>query len=182
MQTFTAKTEYFGHEDVNSPLYEDWNLLLNNHFSSIPINSESNYSKNNFFEFTNGNVTIRKNINAEHSIVHQYIKSESLSDVRTRLMTSLFGHTNLARAELSDVQLTKHTVRRLSEEKVAALRLKISAIPVENLSFYELEEKDTFVMADRTRPSLSGMKRGRPTLKSGDSHSSSSIPFARYTS
>ena len=156
-------------------------MLLNNHFSPIPNDSDNNYSKNDFFEFTNGNVTIRKNINAEQSIVHQYIKNESLCDVRTRLMTSLFGHTNLARAELSDVQLTKHTVRRLTEEKVAALRLKISTIPVENLSYYELEEKDTFVLADRTRPSLSGMKRGRPTLKSSDSHSSSSLPFARYT-
>ena len=99
-----------------------------------------------------------------------------MSNVRTRLLTSLFGHTNLESAEISDLQLPKHAIKRLDEKIIAGLRLKIPTIPVENLGYYESEEKDTVEVADRTRPTLSGVKRGRATLKSSTSNSSNDTP------
>jgi hypothetical protein len=151
-------------------------LLLKSYFLPIPINFENNcFQKKNFFEFSEGVVTVRKNISAEHSFVHQYIKNESVSNVRTRLLTSLFGHTNLESAEISDLQLPKHAVKRLDEKILTGLRLKIPTIPLENLGYYESEEKDTVELADRSRPTLSGVKRGRPTLKSSASNSSNTL-------
>lgn len=152
-------------------------MLFKSLFLPIPINFENNcFQKKNFFEFSEGNVTVRKNINAEHSFVHQYIRNESLSNVRTRLLTSLFGHTNLESAEISDLQLPKRAVKHLDEKILAGLRLKIPTIPVENLGYYESEGKDTAELADRSRPTLTGVKRGRPTLKSSTSTSSNNTP------
>ena len=95
-----------------------------------------------------------------------------MSNVRTRLLTSLFGHTNLESAEISDLQLPKHAVKRLDEKVLAGLRLKIPSIPVEHLRYYESEEKDIVEVADQSRPTITGVKRGRPTLKSSTSNSS----------
>jgi hypothetical protein len=70
-----------------------WKALLEGHMKPIPAVADGGYTSRHFFEFENGQVTMRSTISSEDStaVTHVYIRPEDLDATRSSLLAGISG-------------------------------------------------------------------------------------------
>ena len=59
LQVSSIEAEFFDHRNNGIPFYEGWDGLLKAFFKPIPTIPNGGYTRGHFFEFFEGNVTMR---------------------------------------------------------------------------------------------------------------------------
>ena len=125
-------------DQKDNAFFEGWGDLLNSHFASIPALEGGGYTKNHFFEFSEGIVTMRHLTSSDTSYEHRYIMPGSATITVKSISAILFGDrdASLQNMTLFDVKLPKHAGKQLAETKVLSMSQKYFSIPHEYRSYY----------------------------------------------
>ena len=136
---------------------------------------DNGYTKNHFFEFSSGEVSIRNLVSDEVKHVHKYIPYEFLNSVRKTIISSILERgVRVENCSISDMILERHPVSLFPESKIKSLQEKYFSIPVEFLSYYPnnsiklitplLENGENSTPVDETE-SLKRKRIGRPSME-----------------
>lgn len=135
---------------------------------------EKGYSRYHFFEFANGEVSIRNIVTDEVRHVHKYFAFHLLKSKRTAILSEIIGNVQFNECTLADVTLQRHPVSEFPASKINSLKEKYFSIPAEYLKYYPLvDDLNPINVTPSDRASmraieaLGGSKRkrvGRPSM------------------
>lgn len=148
-----------------------WEKILADNLISIK-GIDNGYTKNHFFEFSNGEVSIRNLVTDKIKHVHKYLPYEFLNTVRKTILSSILERgVRVENCSIRDMILERHPVSIFPESKLKSLQEKYFSIPVEFVSYYpkasenvEKLEDDVPLMLDGNE-SLKRKRVGRPSIE-----------------
>ena len=132
----TVNSIFIDHRDPQRPVYENWEKL----FGGLQnISSKVGFTKYYFFEFENGILTMRRNIDSplEESVQHVYC--EDPEETRKQLMRDLFNATDMNEVNIDSVSLSilkRAPAVELTASKIVSMSKKLSMIPSKYLHYY----------------------------------------------
>lgn len=127
--------EFIDHNDDTRQIYMGWEKILKDQFVPIPA-IDNGYTKNHFYEFSDGQVSIRHLVGSEIKHVHDYLIKGSEGIIKRRILQSLIGNTSLEKATFDSIILNRHPVIEFPKSKVSSLAEKYFSIPEDKLSYY----------------------------------------------
>ena len=145
----TVKAEFIDHNNPLRNIYSGWEKILKDQFIPIPA-VDNGYTKNHFFEFADGQVSIRHIVGSEIKYVHDYVQKGCLNTIKKRILNSLIGDISLSKATMDDIILLRHPVSDFPQSKVSSLAEKYFSIPEDKLFYYPPMTKDS-VKKDQER-------------------------------
>lgn len=131
----TVKGEFIDHNDPMRNIYSGWEKVLKDQFIPIP-SIDNGYTKNHFFEFCDGQVSIRHIVGSEIKYVHNYVLNSSLNTIRKRILQSIIGNVSLSKATIDDIILPRHPISEFPQSKISSLTEKYFSIPEDKLYYY----------------------------------------------
>lgn len=98
---------------------------------------DKGYSKCHFFEFADGEVSIR-NIITDPDVrhVHEYVPSGMVRIVKDSILRKIMGQDSLQNCTFGSMTLNRHPVSTFPATKIASLSGKYFSIPTEYLYYY----------------------------------------------
>lgn len=76
----TVNAEFIDHTDPDRYIYTGWEKFLKHQFIPIP-QLDNGYTKNYFYEFADGQVSIRHLVGSEIKYVHDYVTKGTRSTI-----------------------------------------------------------------------------------------------------
>ena len=136
MNTISTVTgEFLDHNDPCRLLFTGWERILKEHFIPIPA-IENGYTKNHFYEFADGQVTMRQTVGSEVKYVHNYVAEGTNRIIKNSVLSKILGSVTLENATFQDIILPRHPVGNFPQSKVISLSEKYFTIPEEMLYYY----------------------------------------------
>jgi histidinol phosphatase-like PHP family hydrolase len=80
----TVNAEFIDHTDPDRYIYTGWEKLLKEQLAPIP-QLGTGYTKNHFYEFADGQVSIRHIVGSEIKYVHNYIIKGTESTIKKKI-------------------------------------------------------------------------------------------------
>lgn len=157
--------EFLDHNDPGRLLFIGWDKLLKEHLSPIP-SIEHGYTKNHFFEFADGQVSMRHIVGSEVKYVHNYVQEGMGRIVRNSILSKIIGNVRLENANLSDMILPQHPVGIFPPSKIGSLTEKYFTIPADKLSYYPSLADLGAVNGTPLGPTLMANTRATETVES----------------
>ena len=102
----------------------------------IPPIKDGGYTKGHFYEFAEGQVTMRDSITSDIYAVHSYIPEGLVGVITSHIMHKIFGDIPLESATITDVILPRVRPRPFDAKKTASFREKMFAIPSQYHDYY----------------------------------------------
>ena len=136
----------------------------------IPPIKDGGYTKGHFYEFAEGQVTMRDSITSDIYAVHSYIPEGLVGVITSHIMHKIFGDIPLESATITDVILPRVRPRPFDATKTASFREKMFAIPSQYHDYYpgKAETKQSgyketsATQAENAIAQHVSSKRGRP--------------------
>lgn len=135
---------------------------------------QKGYSRYHFFEFANGEVSIRNIVKNAVRHVHKYFPFHLLKSKRTAILSEVIGNAHLSDCTLVDVILQRHPVSEFPASKIESLKEKYFSIPAEFLNYYPVVNDENVTnrtpserSSIRAKDAFEGLKRkrvGRPLM------------------
>ena len=143
----TVDGEFLDHNDPTRLLFAGWDTVSKQHFIPIP-SIDNGYTKNHFYEFADGQVSIRHIVGSDIKYVHNYVAEGLGKIIKKAIISSIFGNVCLQKATVEDIILTRHPVGDFPKKsKVSSLAEKYFSIPEDKLYYYP---KLSDLQAERT--------------------------------
>ena len=137
----TVRAEFIDHTDPLRQIFTGWEKVLKDQFILIP-QLENGYTKNHFYEFADGQVSIRHTVGSEIKYVHNYILQGTQSTIKNRILKSIIGDATLQKATMNDIILTTHPLIEFPKSKISSLSEKYFSIPEDKLYYYPSISKE----------------------------------------
>ena len=128
----TVNAEFIDHSNPDRHIYPGWEKLLKNQFILIP-QLDNGYTKNHFYEFADGQVSIRHIVGSEIKYVHNYIIKGTESTIKKRILNSIIGDTPLSKAKMNNIILIRYPLVEFPKSKISSLSEKYFLIPEDKI-------------------------------------------------
>jgi hypothetical protein len=136
----------------------------------IPPIKDGGYTKGHFYEFADGQVTMRDSITSDIYAVHSYIPEGLVGVITSHIMHKILGDISLESATLTDVILPRVRPRPFDAKKTTSFREKMFAIPSQYHDYYPGKaeaiqsgsEETSATQAENAVAQPVTTKRGRP--------------------
>ena len=131
----TVKAELIDHTDPLRQIYTGWEKILKDQLIVIP-SMENGYTKNHFYEFADGQVSIRHTVGSEIKYVHNYVITGTESTITNIMLKSIIGDTPLSKATMNNIILIPRPTIEFPKSKISSLSEKYFSILEDKLYYY----------------------------------------------
>jgi hypothetical protein len=157
--------------DDDRPMWTGFSKLLKKHLTDLPNkNTPGGYTKNHFFEFHDGILSIRDRVGSDVIYTHDYLggKADRTSMVN-EVLVELFGiGKSFHNAIFSDIKLPRAPTKTVTDEKIASIGTIMNLIPFEARDYYPKLTKEAELLMRKKKedePSLGSKPLTKPTKR-----------------
>jgi len=132
-----VKSVFLDHRSQPNEFFIGFEPVLDQYILDMP----SGFTKYHYFDFTNGNVTVKENCISE-SPECTFELCVNPSVIAKRMTQTFFGSNNIETIRMADLKLQNTPMMKLSVKKVESILKKMEMVPLESISYYPTADGD----------------------------------------